>query len=677
MKKISNILLFTFLLCLGGLQIACTDNMEDRNVDGSGKVMVRVQVSARDGGTSTPDPEQINANESKIRSVRLYAFDGDILDNMVYEEKVFAGSATVDIEVSTGNKTFYAVINEPDDVQIHSALALANRPNGIKQVQYQITNYLNSNRGILVNALNKTGDYVLPMYGIHSTPVSETTPGTGISMSVDRAVARIDVYMAKAAGVTSTATTGDATLEVKYPSQTGYIATDNVASTKRDSTYTLDGSVSLALTNASEKIYSFYVPEQNCPNTANRLRFTVGGIKWDGLNTNYDPFILGDDASNPDGILTKIERNKVYQIYCNMHPKTKDINVNVKILAWNAVAPQDSTLHPGKLGMTNCYIVTPGRSVSIPVTNVYKIWNWEFGQMLEPKKEVKAEIIWEDTQDLITGVTVLKNDVDNSYSKIQVNTAPGKSGNAVIGMWIDGDADKTYRWSWHIWVTDYDPQKLNFTSKGVTIMDRYLGALTNNYDAEGTVQGLNYQWGRKDPFPRKNQWSGGDALFGTHIELKQVTVDDNLLNSIYKPFVFYYNSERTLGDWYTTDIAKQNGLLWQRNIKTIYDPCPAGWRVPAIDSDVWSNLTLDSPEWSGGDDAGIHSSILGFYPYATVRAYNTGVASQSMYNAGFWFSNSEVNNAFTSYLPYSAALSPSINSTARRASGYSVRCVKE
>lgn len=681
MKKVWNILFFAFSLCLcGGLLMGCSDDMDDNgNVNEGDKVTVRVQFDTRSGGTAIPDPERINDNESRIKSVRLYAFNGDILDNMVYKDtfNTVTGSAEIKIDVTVGDRTFYAVINEPDVPEIHSALALANHPNGIKQVQYQIADYLSNADGKIVNVLKKTDEYSLPMYGeLSSVAISTTT--SALSMEANRAVARVDVYMAKAIGITTVATTQNATLNVDRASLTGYIANENVVSTTQSNSNSLDSPVDATLSNYSTetnkgytKIYSFYVPEQTCPEENDRLVFTLGGIKWNNMETTYKPFILGNDKD-----LVKIERNKVHQVFCRMSPSTKDISLDVLISPWNAVATQDSVIHPGKLGMTNCYIVNPGRSVNIPVMNVYKIWNWEFGKKLSPDKEVKAELIWEDTQGLVTGVIPVLNSDDYSYSKIQVKTATGKSGNAIIGMWIDGDPANTYRWSWHVWITEYNPDTMNIVNGGFTIMDRNLGALTNEYDEEGTVQGLNYQWGRKDPFPRKVEWIGKDALFGTDIDLQQIADEDNLLNSIYYPYVFYYNSDNSVGDWYTTDAAKQNDELWQADIKTIYDPCPAGWKVLSKENDIWSGLELWKEEWSPGFN-GIISKSLGYYPYATTRGFNNGMSSFSEYNAGFWFSNIDIARKPSAVmLGYNINLNPN-KSYPRRAAGYSVRCVKE
>ncbi|MFT0360261.1 hypothetical protein [Bacteroides thetaiotaomicron] len=683
MKKVWNILFFTLVLCLsGGLLGSCSDDIDDNgSINEGDKVTVRVQFNTRSGGTETSDPEKINDNESRIKRVRLYAFDGNILDNMVYRDTLdnTTGNVSIDINVTTGNRTFYAVINEPDDTDIHSALALANHPNGIKQVQYKITNYLSNGDGKIVNVLKKTEEYSLPMYGELTSTVISTT--SSLSMQVDRAVARIDVYMAKAEGITSDATTQTATLRVDAASEVGYIASEKVVSTAPTIKNFLDTPVNSTLTNYSEgtnngyaKIYSFYIPEQTCPETSDRLVFTIGGIQWNNMETTYNPFILGNNSVNTSNKpLDKIERNHVYRIYCRMSPSTKDVSLDVSVSPWGVVAPQDSILHPGKLGMTNCYIVNPGRSVSIPVLNVYKIWNWQFGEKLSPKKEVKAELIWEDSQGLITGVNALLESADYSYSKIKVQTATGKSGNAVIGMWIDGDPEKTYRWSWHIWVTDRAIKAVDV--EGTMTMNCNLGEITSVFDVNDARIGLLYQWGRKDPFPGAKGWfmPTASTLYGKviGIDFKKVTEVDNLINSIEKPFVFFA-SVTGKKDWYTLN-GPQNNNLWNTtdNHKSIFDPCPEGWRVPnsriSWDKLNSTNFSVDYISYSR-----IYLPANLSYPMG--GDYNFGgVLSAPSQNGHYWSSIIDDVNAME--LNFNGGLVGVL--PAARAAGHNIRCVKE
>ncbi len=66
-------------------------------------------------------------------------------------------------------------------------------------------------------------------------------------------------------------------------------------------------------------------------------------------------------------------------------------------------------------------------------------------------------------------------------------------------------------WSWHVWVTGYDPEADIFEwtdANGITYkyMDRNLGALSAEKYSKDAL-GLMYQWGRKDPFPEEMTWN--------------------------------------------------------------------------------------------------------------------------------------------------------------------------
>lgn len=124
--------------------------------------------------------------------------------------------------------------------------------------------------------------------------------------------------------------------------------------------------------------------------------------------------------------------------------------------------------------------------------------------------------------------------------KFKVRVKGGVSGNAVIGVrkklhWSKaGDSGdiQCYVWSWHLWITDYNPDQntggfesgkyiykvpggkvFRISDAGNAIMDRSLGSTYNPVlpefrsvlvDAEAKRDarlGLFYEFGRKDPFP--------------------------------------------------------------------------------------------------------------------------------------------------------------------------------
>jgi hypothetical protein len=98
---------------------------------------------------------------------------------------------------------------------------------------------------------------------------------------------------------------------------------------------------------------------------------------------------------------------------------------------------------------------------------------------------------------------------------VTANTpASNNGGNAVVQI---KNGSNEVLWSWHIWVTGYDPNSGGTTysrsngTKTYVFMDRNLGATaaatSTATDQASAVSGLLYQWGRKDPFPGASSWS--------------------------------------------------------------------------------------------------------------------------------------------------------------------------
>ena len=248
-------------------------------------------------------------------------------------------------------------------------------------------------------------------------------------------------------------------------------------------------------------------------------------------------------------------------------------------------------------GTANCYIVPP----------VYAEYAFDAsvkGNSRESVGEIaSAEVLWETAMkydDIQKGEIISEVSVDGN--NVHFTLSPEvKQGNALIAV---KDALGTILWSWHIWVVDFDPVETQQTyQSGAIMMDRnlgatsvipvYSGAETEDYSAYG----LYFQWGRKDPFP----------YLGSIAPLSAVqTYDyaDAVEVSAQNPTTVYVSPV-----WIDDD-------MWQSS-KTMYDPCPAGWRVP------------DPSAWNGWGTAGYFnywdnykmakyplSSPTAYYPYA-------------------------------------------------------------
>ncbi len=259
----------------------------------------------------------------------------------------------------------------------------------------------------------------------------------------------------------------------------------------------------------------------------------------------------------------------------------------------------------------------------------------------------------------------------------------GNGANALIGVFSE---DGTLLWSYHIWgIGDYADkgvltEKWRVGSDGNSyyeFMDRNLGAYSNLPGSKSF--GLLYQWGRKDPFigayreadkdgnyerdyrqvrkqytkhyPVRKDASGGNGYYvwGNHDDSNVPGSEEGSLDAftIQNPTTILvngllsavHNSAEAHGLWGTTNYAYDNS---DAGNKTMYDPCPAGYRVPSLNAltiyDGRNNM------WTGTNAQGVqHSSYTArFVPiksgdsYRTQREYTASFVSDAPFY-GFWF----------------------------------------
>lgn len=561
---------------------SCTESEQAIEPVNPGEVRMSMNISTR----ATSDPEVLNANETRISRLRIYVFDGTSLDKMYYWQGLTATDGTYTtpvftVKAATG-KTLYAIVNEPVDTNTRAILESVDHPDDLVDVQYQMADYLTTKTN--VNVVEYTKDYCLPMYGeLAGVDAAEGTTQT-VNMRVDRAVARVDVYMRKEAGNWEEVQI-PAMLVVTGVSKTGFISpekTGNYASSVINMLLRKTVGEIPEETSPKDKgvlAYSFYIPEMECKDSKLQI----------GID-EYDMIELGGDANNSGGApLEKLERNHVYQLLCRFMQKTVSLDIDLTVCPWIALEPQVEEVKD--IQITNCYVVPPGGRVHIPTDGVYKAWAQmdEFERTPIPEGEVTAEVLWQDGIGVMTERSVKVMNAEKRDKAYIVVETGNKAGNAVVAMKVNGEI----YWSWHIWCTDYNPnlkegqQELN----GFVWMDRNLGATYNKYNEEGGIKskGFLYQWGRKDLFPPTKGWEKTESdedlynLAGEIITFSKVPVKvfNNIPNSVHNSMSSYTSEE----SWYTNakGTYRRNDLsLWNSKVgkKTIFDPCPDGWRVP-------------------------------------------------------------------------------------------------
>ena len=326
---------------------------------------------------------------------------------------------------------------------------------------------------------------------------------------------------------------------------------------------------------------------------------------------------------------------------------------------------------------------SPNNWISLPADNVFQNYKGDnlsnISQLTIDLTDAKAELLWQDAPGLISNIAV-----DGNYITFSVNRSTIKQGNAVIGILNSGDS---IMWSWHIWVTAYIKGDGDITSGQFTYMRYDLGTCLadtfiypermasivftqNNTGKKDTIQlkqsadnlitNVNnpyFQWGRKDPFigsngvlssgsttQYENKQSFGSRTFTTSDAGNGVEFYQSILN----PNYFFFSTNSTYN--YRWNLV-ENDLLWGQN-KSVYDPCPVGYKV----SDIY---TLGQLTWSVTDGEnmwkGTYAEInVGtayvYYQYATGGRLNTTGVIFDYNSIAYTWSCDESSSGYTFYI---------------------------
>ena len=287
-----------------------------------------------------------------------------------------------------------------------------------------------------------------------------------------------------------------------------------------------------------------------------------------------------------------------------------------------------------------------------------------------------AQVTWADEKDLVTlsGSPIYRDASGNAFVKFEVKKGNIKSGNAVISV----KKGNITLWSWHLWfapknaldkiaVTNKQGSTYEFTNEALgwkptawqgtpyqsprTIKVKVKQTIGEKQEAVITITQLpgttsrtgyttQYQWGRKDAFPGKSgqpaqgtiNWNAGSNMYmQTIIQNPQnyYTAGYNRDGSL--------NAEAWFAKYYTfynlwsmnqKDKVSMNQANSQTVVKTIYDPSPVGFSVPANDA------------FTGFTENGLNGGRMNVNGTDNAQTYNNN------FGHNFWTNSSKTETIF-------------------------------
>ena len=342
---------------------------------------------------------------------------------------------------------------------------------------------------------------------------------------------------------------------------------------------------------------------------------------------------------------------------------------------------------PEKEDAANCYIIDKAGQYSIRA-DVMGNGNIPSGSAITSAvlNGKGAKVLWSsyNTATAPASDAELLTDVKYADGKITFTAGANgwKEGNAVIALYDDEACQGNILWSWHIWHCD-DIKEHNYNNQ--TWLDRNLGALAAEAGNPLNI-GFYYQFGRKAPFRgavaiNENTYI---ATTGSWPAVTDAIPAAPEAYAIANPMQLVARNKDPR-DWFTTDTATQNHSLWNSGGKTIYDPCPQGYKVP--DSYAWnvgqaagssfftsSNFTFDSTTYCATYTDGTTVAVYPIAGCTSGAGAITNVGVKGYYRATGNIETVKYGDVLELTLKDSVINPVQGN---YRGSGYSVRCVKE
>ena len=356
-------------------------------------------------------------------------------------------------------------------------------------------------------------------------------------------------------------------------------------------------------------------------------------------------------------------------------------------------APSTEKIDLSATATSNCYIVSKVGYYKFKATTrgsgyVPESCKDEISATIAP---VKAKVLWStyntktapaSSDAIISGVALEDGYVVFNTTDMISLTA----GNVVIAVY---DASDVILWSWHIWLTE-EPTASSIG--GAYWMDRNLGAVNATRGDAGSI-GLLYQWGRKDPLRSASTFTDGDfiatfpAPTADEVEVATSETAGTIQASIAnpRPFINTYPGNAGPKDWV---YAKDHDDRWMDGSKTMFDPCPAGYKLPSTAQmaafGVAGGLPSGSTKYSASADAKaaykqedhVFETSAFSLPIGGYIAYNDGTLLADVNVCAKYVTSSRAT-APSSYYFNANGSACNFSNTATCGHAAAARCVKE
>lgn len=421
------------------------------------------------------------------------------------------------------------------------------------------------------------------------------------------------------------------------------------------------------------------------PAPTNPLIIKIEGTRENGDGSIAVPFVYTVELKRTDGSFI-IPRNTKLNVTLTL--KAGSVDISTETLPWDGQADDSQVVTPQVVApKANSYILRPNTTVYIPVAQIEEARKTYTGiTAIGDTEELTAELVWSDMQGTAGNPILVQVETIGTgpYALLKVKAASTEC-NAVVAV---KGKDNTIKWSWHLWITRYDPDaagnnhEVSDTGTGVTytFMDRHLGAMEYVTTAANPLRlGLYYQWGRKDPFPKPQAWGGAynakvyDAA-GSEQGITFTTVNNALPAVIKSPMTFFTASSK--GGSYTTDYSVK---MWGGEQgdgvypKTVLDPCPPGWRIPSAAS---MTPLLGKFPTAGNPTGYLSTDVIGtkrmYFPTGGYLSSNSIIQPDHV-----WVVTGKIESGNQySYLNFNIAAGSSFAGGGVGAGAY-VRCVKD